>query len=206
MRKIIALGVAICAVLVSAFAAAWASYEEWPFSVKIRFAQWVERPPYMKKGPLEKRVPIQGRESFAKWVVAAANCQTEFMQQVQDQPILKKIKSMGIKGVQLDEMGTPDGTWQVPRGMVSVFGADVSEIHFWGDSGSEFIIKVAMSPKSLIERIGAGSPPRYIARDGYSAVLLTRPISELQPLPQFVFVAEADKPNQAYLGCRMYDF
>lgn len=206
MKKIWLTGGVSFGIFIALCVFAWFNYERWPFQAQIWFAMRVERPPHMAHPPVSKRLPIQNRLSFAKWVTAAAMCESDFMKQVQDRTTLVRIKSLGVKGVQLDEIGTPDGTWQVPVGMISVFGAPVSRIHFWGDSGSEFVLKLAMSPEAVIQRIGAGRPARYLQSDGYQAVLLTEPITLLQPFPLLVFVEPADEPGYAYLGCRMYDY
>lgn len=193
-------------ILLASCLVAWLNYERWPFQAQIWFAMWVERPPHMAHPPVPKSIRIHNSQSFAKWATAAAMCESDFMQQVQDQATLIKVRSLSVKGVQLDAIGTPDGTWQIPVGMISVFGSAVSQIHFWGDSGSEFVLKLAMSPQAVIQRIGAGRPPRYLQSDGYQAVLFTEAVSAQQPVPLLVFVRSADEPGYAYLGCRMYDY
>ncbi|WP_374349435.1 hypothetical protein [Chitinimonas sp.] len=190
--------------LLAAALATWTWRERLPFEAQMWIAENVLVPAYMAKPPVVEEVKISDWASFGRWVDKNVRCESDFMAQVQDKATLRKIRKFGI-AANLEPEGTPDDHWAITREL-KVFDSQVEEIRFEGDSGSHFLVKLAVAPETLVARGGATPPPPELYdQPAIVGMLFTRRPHLHDPGPDAIIVSDAGE-GKSYIGCRTYDF
>lgn len=149
-----------------------------PFRARVFIVSHINVPVHLATPLKSEHVVVENWKTLEKWVDANVFCRSEFME-VHDTAFLQKVNRLGIK-LDLHPEGTPRDSWEITKPL-SVAGMKVSRVMYWGDSGSEFSVRVATPPKQAIRKLGAGAQPEYFPDSGYLAVILTKKLSAENP-------------------------
>jgi hypothetical protein len=196
---------AACA-LVGVFMTGVIWFQEYlPFKIQVFIASYIIVPAHLQSLPADKKITVQNWQSFEQWVEASALCHnTSWFESVQTPYFLRKIRSLGVN-VDSHPQEIPDAKWEIKHHFV-VLGMSVSEIQYWGDSGSEFFVRVNSPPNDVIKKLGAGALPKYFLELNYLAVVLTEKPTLNNPFPNLIFVRAAQDNQHSYIGCREFDY
>ncbi|BBP01632.1 hypothetical protein SFSGTM_23400 [Sulfuriferula nivalis] len=176
-----------------------------PFKAQVFIASYIIVPAHLQSLPADRKITVQNWQSFEQWTEASALCHKTFwFESVQTPHFLRKIKSLGVN-VDTHPQELPDAKWEIKH-HVGVLGMSVSQIQYWGDSGSEFFVRVNSPPDVVIKSLGAGALPKYFPELNYLAVVLTEKPTLNNPFPNLIFVRGAQDNQHSYIGCREFDY
>lgn len=148
------------------------------YRARVFIVSHINVPAHLATPLKSEQVVVENWKTLEKWVDANVFCRSEFME-VNKTTFLQKVNVLDIK-LDLHPEGTPDDSWEITKPL-SVAGMKVSRVKYWGDSGSEFSVRVATPPKQAIRKLGAAAQPEYFPDSGYFAVIFTKKLSAENP-------------------------
>ncbi len=156
-------------------------------------------------------IAVEALPDFAAvghWVVDSANCRAEFLEGLQDQKFIDRLKALGI-AFQTDwqEGDIPEGEFTTPQ-PVPVAGQPATHFHYWGDSGAEFYAVVAAPAEAVAKAVDAKPVAPRLKKDFDErtvGVRFTRAAKKGESLAPAIFVRRGEKSGETEVGCRLFD-
>jgi hypothetical protein len=146
---------------------------------------------------------------FQSWVNANILCKQDFYDQLRSPGFGKKLRDMGVVVSGDNPLGESEevigGAMQLSK-PIQVFGLPVTNITYWGDSGSEFYVEVESDAQVLANSIKKEGLFESKKMDDYDSVWLTHAATEEDPYPAAVFIRKSKKPAILEVGCRQFDY
>lgn len=152
--------------------------------------------------------PLPDFAGVERWAIDSANCRAEFLEGLQDQKFIDRLKSLGVV-FQTDwqEGDIPDGEFTTPR-PIQIAGQPATHFHYWGDSGAEFYAVVAAPADAVAKAVDAKPVAARLKKDFDErtvGVRFTRAAKKDESLAPAIFVRRGEMSGETEVGCRLFD-
>lgn len=152
--------------------------------------------------------PLHDFAAVERWAVDSANCHGEFLEGLQDQKFIDRLKSLGVV-FQTDwqEGDIPEGEFTTPH-PIQIAGQPATHFHYWGDSGAEFYAVVAAPADTVAKAVDAKPVAPRLKKDFDERTVgmrFARAAKKGESLAPAIFVRRAEKAGETEVGCRMFD-